>query len=177
MGYERIVQLERTCKSYLVQLPDQFRANQKLKHTNEGIVQMSLEYWVSGINCLVRRPVAVSDHPQGLLTSSLSLLWNSFVPLWPLIGTSLCTSPPRGAAESNKVISQLLLLQTGRPLCSHLSSQGMLSSPVTSFSASSECFQGSWHHSYIVETRTAHDIQGETITMLNRVRESLLLTG
>jgi len=37
-------QLEGTYSDHLVQLPDQFRADQKLKHVIKGIVQMLLKH-------------------------------------------------------------------------------------------------------------------------------------
>lgn len=39
-----IVQLEETFPDHVVQLPDLFRANQKLKHIIEGTVQTALEH-------------------------------------------------------------------------------------------------------------------------------------
>lgn len=36
--------MEGTFKNHLVQVPDQVRANQTLKHVNEGIVQRPLEH-------------------------------------------------------------------------------------------------------------------------------------
>lgn len=52
-----IVQLERTFK---VQLPDYFRAHQKLHHTIEGIVQMPVEnYQARGIKYFRRMAVVV----------------------------------------------------------------------------------------------------------------------
>lgn len=39
----RLFQLEGTCSSHLVQLSEQFRANQKLKDVVEGTVQMPLK--------------------------------------------------------------------------------------------------------------------------------------
>lgn len=45
-------------KDHQEQLPDHFRANQKLKRITEDIVQMPLEQWQAwGFNHLARRPV------------------------------------------------------------------------------------------------------------------------
>lgn len=53
----RTVPLERTFNDHQVQVPDHFRANQKLKHISEGIVQKSLEHWQAwGINYIYRKP-------------------------------------------------------------------------------------------------------------------------
>jgi len=49
---------------HLVQLPDHFRADQKLKHVMKGIVQIPLKHrQVWGIDHLSRRPVPVCDNP------------------------------------------------------------------------------------------------------------------
>jgi len=40
----RILQLEGTYYDHLVQLPDHFRADQKLKHVFKGVVQMPLKH-------------------------------------------------------------------------------------------------------------------------------------
>jgi len=58
--------LKETYNDHLVQLPDQFRADLKLKHVVKGIVQMPLKHrqgW--GIDHLSRKPVPVFDHPLG----------------------------------------------------------------------------------------------------------------
>jgi len=58
--------LEGTYNNHLVQLPDDFIADQKLKDVIKGIAQMPLEHrqaW--GINHLSRRPVPVFDHSLG----------------------------------------------------------------------------------------------------------------
>lgn len=59
MGWDRIVQLEEICNSHQVQLPDNFRTNQKLKYIIEGIIQIPLEHWQEHvINYLFRMPVS-----------------------------------------------------------------------------------------------------------------------
>lgn len=58
----RVVQLEGTYKDRQVQLPNHFRANQKLGYINKGIVQMPLEHY-GRISHLSRKPVSVFDHP------------------------------------------------------------------------------------------------------------------
>ena len=40
----RIIQLEGTYNNHLVQLPDHFRADQKLKHIIKGTAQMPLKH-------------------------------------------------------------------------------------------------------------------------------------
>ena len=58
--------LEGTYNNRLAQLPDHFRADQKLKHAIKGIVQMPLKHWQAwGIDHLSRKPVPVFDHPLG----------------------------------------------------------------------------------------------------------------
>ncbi|PKU36123.1 aryl hydrocarbon receptor nuclear translocator-like protein 2 isoform x1 [Limosa lapponica baueri] len=61
---KRICQLEGTYNDHLVQVPDHFRAAQKLKHVVKGIIQMPLKHWhTSDIDHLSRKPVPVFDHP------------------------------------------------------------------------------------------------------------------
>lgn len=99
----RLFQVEGTCNDHLVQLPEQFRANQKLKHVVKG--NMS--------KCLLN-----SDKPGALTTSlgnlfqclttivvkkcfqasSLNLPWHSFEP-YPQV-LSLDTWEKRSAAPS-----------------------------------------------------------------------------
>jgi len=58
--------LEGTYKDHQVQLPDHFRAGQKLKRVTKGMVQAPLKHcqdW--GISQLCRKPVAVFDHTLG----------------------------------------------------------------------------------------------------------------
>lgn len=47
-------------KHYLVQVPDCFRADQKLKHVVKGVGQMPLK---QGVDHFLRKPVPVLDHP------------------------------------------------------------------------------------------------------------------
>jgi len=50
----------------LVQPPEHFRADQKLKQVVKGIVHMPLKNWQGwGIGHLSRKPVPVFDHPLG----------------------------------------------------------------------------------------------------------------
>lgn len=44
IGYNRIFQLEETYSNHLVQQPDDFRVDQKLKQITKGIVQMPLRH-------------------------------------------------------------------------------------------------------------------------------------
>lgn len=61
--WNRIFYLERTYNDHLVQLPNQFRADQKLKVVANGIFQKLLEHWqAGGISHLSREPVPVFDH-------------------------------------------------------------------------------------------------------------------
>ncbi|NXY81657.1 TY3H monooxygenase, partial [Alcedo cyanopectus] len=54
----------RIYKDPLVQLPDQFRADQKLNHVVKGIVQMPFKHCQTcGISHLSRKPVPMFDHP------------------------------------------------------------------------------------------------------------------
>jgi len=56
--------MERTFNDHLVQLPDQFRADQKLKYVVKGIVQTSLKHrQAQGIDHLSRKHVSAFDHP------------------------------------------------------------------------------------------------------------------
>jgi len=68
--------LEGTYNNHPVQLPDQFRADQKLKHIIKGNVQVPHKHWRAwGIDDLSRKPVPVSDQPlvkKCFLMSSLS---------------------------------------------------------------------------------------------------------
>ena len=59
-----IFHLEDPCHNHLVQLPDDFAADQKLKHVVKGIVQMPLKHWQAwGIDHLSRKPVLGFDQP------------------------------------------------------------------------------------------------------------------
>ena len=115
----RLFELEGTYNDHLVQLPDQFRADQKLKHV-KGILQMPLKQWQAwGIDHLSRKHVPVLDHrlgkevlPNVQSEPPLVQLWA--IPTLPVTGyqgeelsTSLSTSPPQEAAESNEITSQL----------------------------------------------------------------------
>ncbi|KAK4816063.1 hypothetical protein QYF61_011071 [Mycteria americana] len=61
-----VIQGKRTDHDHPVQLPDRFRADQKLKHGIKGIVQMPLKHWQAwGIDHLSRKPVPGFDHPLG----------------------------------------------------------------------------------------------------------------
>lgn len=52
MEQNRTFQLQGTYNDHIVQLPDQVRADQKLKHSFKGIVQMPFKYWqVWGMPC------------------------------------------------------------------------------------------------------------------------------
>ena len=44
MPCHAMLQLDGTYNDHLLQLPDQFRADQKLKHVTKGIVQMPLKH-------------------------------------------------------------------------------------------------------------------------------------
>ena len=52
----RKVQLKETYKDHLVQLPEHFRGNQKLKHINESITEMPLEASVIESSSLTNSP-------------------------------------------------------------------------------------------------------------------------
>jgi len=55
--------LEGTYNDHLVELPDHFRADQKLKHVIKGIGQMLLKHWQAwDIDHLSRKPF-LSDQP------------------------------------------------------------------------------------------------------------------
>jgi len=80
--------LKRTFKGYQFQLPDSFRANQKLKRIIEGIIQMSLEHrqaW--DINHLARKPVPVFDEPP---SEDISPNVPSELPLVQLCALLMC---------------------------------------------------------------------------------------
>jgi len=76
--------LKGTYNDHLVQLPEQFRADQKLKHIIKGIVQMPLKHrqlW--GIDRLSKQPDPVFDTlsvNKCFLKSNLNLPWRSFEP-------------------------------------------------------------------------------------------------
>ena len=120
----RVFQLEGTYNDHRVQLPDSLRADQKLKHVVKGIVQMSLKQsQVRGIDHLSRKPVAVFDHLLSKemfpnVQSRFPLALHCTIPMHPLSGyqgeelsTSLSTSIPQEAVESNEVTPQPALLQ------------------------------------------------------------------
>jgi len=58
--------LEGNYKDHVVQLPDHFRAGQRLKRVTKCMVQVLLKYCQAwGIDYLSRRSVVVFDHPVG----------------------------------------------------------------------------------------------------------------
>lgn len=104
-------QLERAWKDHLVQLIDQSKADQKLRHVVKSIAQIPLKR-----NHPSRMSVSGFDHPPGkgmlpniLSIPSLTQLWPA--PMFPTVGyqreevsTSLFTSPPQEDAEGDEVI-------------------------------------------------------------------------
>lgn len=100
-------------KDHPVQLPEYFQASQKLKHVNEGIIQIPLEHWqASGINHPARKPVPVSDHPHNTdifpnLQSEPPLLLLCAVPSCSIssqgaeVGTSFSTFLPQEVTMSS----------------------------------------------------------------------------
>lgn len=67
LKYIKVVQLEGTFGDYVVQLPELYRANQKLKHINEVIIQLPLEHWQAwAISLLSRKPIQMFDHPHSM---------------------------------------------------------------------------------------------------------------
>lgn len=72
--WNRTLQLEGTSKDHLVQLVAYLRANQKLKHITEDIVQMPLEQWQAwSFNHLARRPIPF-DCLHGEVSRNLAYL-------------------------------------------------------------------------------------------------------
>ena len=64
MEWDEVFQLEVTYNKHLIQLPDQFRADQKLKHVIKEIAQMPLKHWQAwGTDHPSRKPLPVFDHP------------------------------------------------------------------------------------------------------------------
>lgn len=120
-----IVELEGTYKDQQVQLPKHLRANQKLRHSNEDIVQMHLEHWQSqSIIHFTRKPVSVSDHPYSteMFPSAQSdphLEQLCAIPILSSVTRNrarpapLSAPPPQGNAEINEVTSGPPLLQIG----------------------------------------------------------------
>lgn len=74
-------------------MPDNFRANQKLKHITEGIIQMPLQQWQQawGNNNHARKTVPVFDHAHSKeifpnIYSELPLVQLCAIPARPLVG-------------------------------------------------------------------------------------------
>jgi len=121
MEWNRLFQLEGTYNDHLVQLPDQFRADQKLKRVIKGIVQMPLNTDRLGAStsalgspfqCLSKEtlPNVQSEPPLSQLET---------IPTHHVTGsqgegisTSLSTSSPLEAVKSNEVAPQPPFLQT-----------------------------------------------------------------
>lgn len=94
-------------------LPDCFSANQKLKHTHEGIIKMFLVYWQSwSINHLLRTSVPVFVHPTGK-----DIFLN--VQLEPP-QVQLCAFPPQRNADREEVVYFPSFLQIRQHSCSQL---------------------------------------------------------
>ena len=133
MEWNEYLQLEGTYNNYVVQRPDPFRDDQKLKRVIKGIVQMRLKHWQTcGINQRSRKPVPVFDHPlsKEMLPNvqskpPLVQLWT--IPTRPIagyqregIGISLSTSPPHKPIESSEAAPQPHMLQTRQAPSSRL---------------------------------------------------------
>lgn len=63
IAWNGIVQMKEAFEDQLVQLPDYFKANQKLTRVIEGIIQMPLRHWQAWGTS--RKPLPVLDHPHG----------------------------------------------------------------------------------------------------------------
>lgn len=103
--------------------------------------------------------------------SSLNLSWHSFMPFPHVLllvpreqSTSSCTSLSQEVAESSEVTSQSSLLQSTTPVSSACPHRLHLPVLLPAWLGSSGHIQECQHHFYIVQTRTAHSIQGETCT-------------
>lgn len=81
---DRIVHLEETYTDHQVQMPDQFRANQKLNHMTKCIIQMPLEHWQHGASTSEEASPSVSPPSQQRIFP--------YCPVWAGIGTALCCS-------------------------------------------------------------------------------------
>lgn len=110
-----MLHLEVNFSDHLFQLPDHFRAHQKLKRIINGIAKCLQQWQAWGVNYLSRKPVLAFNHPLGkeILPNVLNLFWCSFEPLPHVLSldpretsTSFSMSPPQDTAESNKVTLQ-----------------------------------------------------------------------
>ena len=114
-------------------LPEHFRAHQKLKHIIKGSVQIPFEHWQAwGFDYLSRKPLPVLNHPldKEMLPDvqsepPLGQLWT--IPTRPGTGsqgeelsTSLSTFCPQGAIESNEAAPRPPFLQTRQAQSSQL---------------------------------------------------------
>lgn len=102
-------QLEGTFRDQPVQLPDQFRAEQKSKHGTEGTVQTPLGQ-AQGAQHLARKPVAVSGHPQGKERLPDT---QPGPPLVQLCAVPVCS---QGAEISNSVFTTPITLHNDNPV-------------------------------------------------------------
>ena len=143
----RVGQLEETYNDHQAQVPDHFRAGQKLKHVIKRVVQMPLKHWQAwGIDHL-SRPVPVLTTlsvKKCFLMSSLNLPWCSFEPL-PRIRSlehrEKSSAPPsprpllRKLQRAMRSPLNLLFSKLDKPGVLSCSSHDMPSSPSTSFVA------------------------------------------
>ena len=146
--------MEGSYNDHLVQWPDQFRADQKLKHVKRCIFQMPLDTWTllaadrpgasttslgSLFQCLTTLSVK-----KCFLMSSVNLLWHSFEP-FPC-GLSLDTRKKNSAPPSPRPLLRmlwramrsplsLLFSRLNNPKVLSCSSQDFPSSPFTTFVA------------------------------------------
>ena len=78
----RLFQLEETYKNHLVQLPDQFRPDQKSKHVVKGVVQMPFSTdWLGALTTSLEsllQYLTNSSVKRCFLTSILNHLWCNF---------------------------------------------------------------------------------------------------
>lgn len=134
----RIFQLRGSYSNHLVQLPDQFQANQV--KAVKGNVQTPLKHWQAwGIDHLPRAPVPEFEEmfPNVQSEPALEQLWA--IPTHPIsrlqgekLSTSLPTSLPQRAVESNEVMFSLLFFKPDKSKTLGCSSQDTASKPCTS---------------------------------------------
>jgi len=160
--------LEGIFKEHPIQLPEHFKASQKVKHVIAGINQTSFEKPV-GTNC--RKPVPVFNHPH-------------VQPETPLAFPHVSASVPKSRVQQltpGPLLRKLWkaakspcppFLQAGQPRCAQPLLPGRLPALSPALVSSSGHFTS---HKNTVEPRTAHSIRSEAAPKLSVVGESPLL--
>lgn len=159
----RTVQLKGINKDQ-IQIYNYFRANQKLKHVIDSIIQRLLKHWQWWfINYFSRKSVILFDHLQGKEMfpnneSALPVVQLCAIPTHPVPGyTSPSHSSPQEVSESKEVTAWPSSLQTGQQ-CPQPFLIAHVFQPLTRFTVLLWTISSTLTHLLIMETRILHNM-------------------